>query len=151
MNRYRPPSHVVVILITYYVYYVFVFGRAFEHKTQGGGLEMYREDLNKLAGLDARIKASGSFSILPRLTGNHIGAAAGFALAILLLIPATWLPGLLLFIIPSEVYLLDWTYSKLSSSNETDSDISKKRKGDYSKIDRGKTLSSWNIFSQFAR
>jgi hypothetical protein len=108
---------------------------------------MYREELNKLAGLNARIKATSSpYSTLPRLTGNLISGIAGIALAFLILIPATWLPGLLLLILPSEAFLIDWSYSKLSSSGE----FLEKGKGDYSKLDRGKTLSSWNMFSQFA-
>jgi hypothetical protein len=108
---------------------------------------MYREDLNKFAGLDARIKTTSSpYSILPRLTGNLISGIAGLTLALLILIPATWLPGLLLLIIPSEAYLIDWAYSKISSSDE----FSEKEKGDYFKLDRGKNFSSWNTFSQFA-
>jgi hypothetical protein len=58
----------------------------------------------------------------------------------------------LLLILPSEAFLIDWTYSKLSSHEETTfGDISKEEKGNYSKLDRGKTLSSWSIFSQFTR
>ncbi|MFW9768278.1 MAG: hypothetical protein ACFFF9_05230 [Candidatus Thorarchaeota archaeon] len=112
---------------------------------------MYREDLNKLAGLDARIKATSStYSILPRLTGNLISGLAATMLAILLLIPATWLPGLLLLILPSEAYLIDWAYTKLSSHYESAKGEILEI-GEYSKLDRGKNLSSWSIFSEFTR
>lgn len=140
---------------TYYVLHIIcdVFGGCLSSTTsEGRGLEMYREDLSKLAGLDARIKTTSSTHSIPhRLTSNYLSGIAGLTLAILLLIPATWLPGLLLLILPSEAFLIDWTYSKLSSHEETAlGDISKEEKGNYSKLDRGKALSSWNIFSQFA-
>ena len=114
---------------------------------------MYREDLNKLAGLNARIKTTSTHhSILSGLTGNYTSGMGGLAMAILLFIPATWYPGLLLLILPMEIYLIDWSYSKLCCLDESKtSGFSEKENNIYSWTGRGSSLSSRNLLSEFTR
>ncbi|MHA2024324.1 MAG: hypothetical protein ACW98U_00365 [Candidatus Thorarchaeota archaeon] len=116
---------------------------------------MYKEELNTRlsAGLDKRIKKTSITNIgLHGSTGNYINALGGTILAISLLIPTTWLPGLLLLALPAEAYLIDWIYSQFKPSDEISySDLSKEEMRNYSKKDNTKSISGWSIFSQFAR
>ena len=113
---------------------------------------MYREKLIT-AGLDGRIrKTSVPLSILPSLTSNYISAFGGVVLAVILLIPVIWLPGLLILVLPSEVYLLDFVSSRLSSQSELKhNDVSNKERSIFSRTNTERSTSTWSIFSQFAR
>lgn len=113
---------------------------------------MYREK-PITAGLDARIKQTSTpLSILPRLTGNYISAVGGLVLAVMILIPVTWLPGLLILVLPTEVYLIDFVSSRLSSQSELkNTDISKKERSNFSSANTQKPMSSWGAFSHFKR
>ncbi|MHA2027076.1 MAG: hypothetical protein ACW98U_14340 [Candidatus Thorarchaeota archaeon] len=64
-----------------------------------------------------------------RAPGNtllYAQSLSGFAVIVaLLFVPLITLPGMLILVLIAEVYLLDWTYSKVSRIRETKSFISK--------------------------
>ena len=122
--------------------------------TKDRGLEMYKEEMNTRlsAGLDKRIKKTSTpYSILSESTGNYINAIGGIILAIALLIPTTWLPGLLLLALPSEAYLIDWIYSQLRPSGEISYSDYSKEESNTSWTESERSSSAWGIFSKFAR
>ena len=118
--------------------------------TKDRGLEMYRERLNTRlnVGLDARIKGtSGAYS-----ASKYINAFGGLVIAIALLIPVTWLPGLALLVLPPELYLIDWIYSQLRPNDKISyCDFSKKESTISPRAARKYTPSTWGSFSHFSR
>ena len=68
-------------------------------------------------GLPARIKiALTSKSKLSSSLLKSVRIAGGLFLAITLLLPLFWIPGLVIFVLPSEVYLIDWVHSQRNKS-----------------------------------
>ena len=68
-------------------------------------------------GLPARIKVvPTSKSKLGSSLFRSVRIAGGLFLAITLLLPLFLIPGLVIFVLPSEVYLLDWMHSQRDKS-----------------------------------
>lgn len=111
---------------------------------------MYRERLNTRlnVGLDARIKGtSDEYSV-----SKYISAFGGLVIATALLIPVTWLPGLALLVLPSELYLIDWIYSQLRPSGIIAyCDFSKRESTISTRAARKNAPSAWGSFSQLSR
>lgn len=57
--------------------------------------------------------------------------AGGIFLAITLLLPLFFIPGLVIFVLPSEVYLLDWVHSQRTKSLVKTSLFDKSRESEY--------------------
>ncbi|MHA1949577.1 MAG: hypothetical protein ACXAAO_03425 [Candidatus Thorarchaeota archaeon] len=111
---------------------------------------MYREKRNTdlSVGLDARIRIS---SILPGATGSLINVTGGVMLALALLIPVTFLPGLAILVLPSEVYLIDWIYSQLKPTDKIKlCDLSNEEKGDFSRAEKERNATE-DIVLRFAK
>jgi hypothetical protein len=101
-------------------------------------------------GYSARMKeapiAQGALS-LSLLKSARI--AGGIFLAIILLLPLFSVPGLVIFVLPSEVYLIDWVHSQRTKSlvktslfdrsSETEYDFEEAEKGN-STISRSRHL-----------
>ncbi|MFX1607249.1 MAG: hypothetical protein ACFFDD_15290 [Promethearchaeota archaeon] len=47
---------------------------------------------------------------------KYFRVIGGMLLAITLLLPLFWIPGLVILVLPSEVYLLDWVHSQYTKS-----------------------------------
>ncbi|MFX1484583.1 MAG: hypothetical protein ACFFCP_15505 [Promethearchaeota archaeon] len=112
---------------------------------------MYKEEskAKSSAAMDARIKRT---SILPRSINNYINALGGIALSMALLIPIMYLPGLILLILPSEAYLIDWTFSHLKPTDEISYiDLSKERSGNYSRAELERTATSESIIPKYSK
>ena len=63
---------------------------------------------------------------VPRNTLLYAQSLSGFAVIVaLLFVPLITLPGLFILVLVAEVYLLDWTHSKVSQIREAKSFISK--------------------------
>ncbi len=63
----------------------------------------------------------------PRNTLLYAQPISGLAaMVVLLFVPLITLPGLVILVLIAEVYLLDWTYSKVGVLNDARSSISKK-------------------------
>ena len=80
---------------------------------------MQETELNKRLsdGLPARIKqASYPDLVLSSSLTKFLRIAGGLLLATTLLLPVLWTPGLVIFVLPSEVYLLDWVHKQYSES-----------------------------------
>ena len=77
-----------------------------------------------------------------RVPGNtllYVQSLSGFAVIVaLLFVPLITLPVLILLVLVAEVYLLDWTYSKVGLLRDSKSFISKQtdEKGPEDEIDR---------------
>jgi hypothetical protein len=105
-------------------------------------------------GLPARIRQVSypqqSFS--SSLTKNF-RIIGGMLLAITLVVPIFWIPGLVILVLPAEVYLLDWVHTQYTKSlvrmslfdNSSESDY------DYEKAERKRdAISRYNQW-EFAR
>ena len=69
-------------------------------------------------GMSARIKQVSYPHLVPDLSLTRISRIiGGLLLASTLLIPVLWIPGLVILILPIEVYLLDWVHSQFSKSH----------------------------------
>ncbi|MFW9793386.1 MAG: hypothetical protein ACFFEE_03710 [Candidatus Thorarchaeota archaeon] len=82
---------------------------------------------------------------VPRNTLLYAQFLSGFAVIFaLLFVPLITLPGLFILVLVAEVYLLDWTHSKVSQIRETKSFISKEaaEKSPEDEIDRKVVRSS---------
>jgi hypothetical protein len=68
-------------------------------------------------GLPARIKqVPYPELVLSSTLTKSLRIAGGLLLAITLLIPIFWIPGLVILVLPSEVYLLDWMHTEYTKS-----------------------------------
>jgi hypothetical protein len=68
-------------------------------------------------GLPARIKLVPRSKLeLSSSLLRSVQTAGGLFLAIALLLPLFWIPGLVIFVLPSEVYLLDKVHSNYNKS-----------------------------------
>ena len=62
----------------------------------------------------------------PTNIGLYAKPLSGFAMVVtLLFVPMITLPGMVILVLLAEVYLLDWTYSKVGLLRDTRSSISK--------------------------
>ena len=81
---------------------------------------MQEKKLNKGLdlGMSARIKQVSSTQLFSRSSlTNFLGLVGGLLLAATLLIPIFWIPGLVILVLPIEVYLLDWVHSEYTKSH----------------------------------
>ena len=68
-------------------------------------------------GLPARIKQVSHPQLLRSSSlSKSLWIFGGVFIAITLLIPVFWIPGSLVLVLPSEVYLLDWVHSQYTKS-----------------------------------
>jgi hypothetical protein len=49
-------------------------------------------------------------------SAKYLRVSGGLLLAVTLLVPIFWLPGLVVLVLPGEVYLLDWVHSQYAKS-----------------------------------
>ncbi|KXH76038.1 MAG: hypothetical protein AM326_07960 [Candidatus Thorarchaeota archaeon SMTZ-45] len=104
--------------------------------------------------LSARIKQISYSQLGQGLTlSKHLWIIGGMLLAVTLLLPLLWIPGLVILILPSEVYLLDWMHSKYEESLEKKSLFDKSRESDYyvEKVERKRDAISRSRQWEFAR
>ena len=90
-------------------------------------------------GLPARIKQVSYSQLFLNLSlARYFRIIGGVLLAATLLLPILWIPGLVILVLPSEVYLLDWVYSQYTSSLVKDSpfDTSSKSEYDFEEAER---------------
>ncbi len=69
-------------------------------------------------GVPARIKqvSQPQLFLISSLT-KYLRIVGGVLLAITLLVPVFWIPGLVILVLPGEMYLLDWVHSQYSKSH----------------------------------
>ena len=68
-------------------------------------------------GLPARIKlAPYPELVLSSSLTKYFRVGGGVLLATILLLPVFWIPGLVILVLPTEVYLLDWVHTQYSKS-----------------------------------
>ena len=68
-------------------------------------------------GLPARIKqVSHPELVLSSSLTKYFRVVGGALLAATLLLPLFWIPGLVILVVPGEVYLLDWVHSQYTKS-----------------------------------
>lgn len=74
-------------------------------------------------------------------------------LAVTLLLPLLWIPGLVILILPSEVYLLDWSYSQYKEFLVKKSlfDKSSESEYDFEEAERKRDVISRSRHLEFAR
>ena len=80
---------------------------------------MQETKLNKRLsdGLPARIKqVDHSELVLSSSLTKNFRIAGGLLLAATLILPIFWIPGLVILVLPTEVYLLDWVHTQFSKS-----------------------------------
>jgi hypothetical protein len=81
---------------------------------------MQEEKLNRSLdlGMPVRIKQVSYPQLFPRSSPTRIlWIVGGLLLAATLLMPVFWIPGLVILVLPIEVYLLDWVHSQYSKSH----------------------------------
>lgn len=105
-------------------------------------------------GLPARIKQAPYPELLfsSSLT-KFLRIAGGVLLATTLLIPVFWIPGLVVLVLPSEVYLLDWVHTQYTKflAKKPLFDISNKSDIDFEEAERKRAALSRDRQSPFAR
>ena len=105
-------------------------------------------------GLPARIKqVSHPELVLSSSLTKNFRVAGGVLLAATLLIPIFWIPGLVILVLPGEVYLLDWVHSQYTKSlvKRSQFDISSESDFDFSEAERKRTALLRDRQSEFAR
>ncbi|MFW9964329.1 MAG: hypothetical protein ACFFCX_12235 [Candidatus Sifarchaeia archaeon] len=105
-------------------------------------------------GLWARIKQiSYSQQHLRLLLAKHFRISLGVPLAVTLLLPLLWIPGLVILILPSEVYLLDWWYSQYKEvlAKKSLFDKSSESEYDFEEAERKRDVISRSRHLEFAR
>ncbi|MHA1964576.1 MAG: hypothetical protein ACXACG_03170 [Candidatus Thorarchaeota archaeon] len=95
---------------------------------------MQENKLNRRLGdvTPARIKQVSYPQLSLRLSlTKYLRLAGGVLLVATLLIPVYWIPGLVILVLPAEVYLLDWVHSQYTKSHTKKSlfDLSSGSKG----------------------
>jgi hypothetical protein len=93
-------------------------------------------------GMPARIKQVSYPQLFLRSSlTRFLGIVGGLLLAATLLIPVFWIPGLVVLVLPTEVYLLDWVHSKYSKSLDKKSlfDLSNEAEYLFSHTERQRT------------
>ena len=69
-------------------------------------------------GMPARIKQVSYPQLLPKSSPmRFLQIVGGLLLAATLLMPIFWIPGLIILVLPIEVYLLDWVHSQYTKSH----------------------------------
>lgn len=117
---------------------------------------MQETKLNRRLGdrLPARIKqAPYSELLLSSSLTKFLRIAGGVLLATTLLIPVFWIPGLVVLVLPSEVYLLDWVHSQYTKSLAKKSlfDVSSESDIDFEEAERKRAARSRDRQSPFTR
>ena len=105
-------------------------------------------------GLPARIKqAPYPEQALSSSLTKFLRIAGGLFLAITLLIPIYWTPGLVILVLPTEVYLFDWVHTQYTKSLVKQSlfDISSESDIDFEEAERKRVSISRDRQSSFAR
>ena len=83
-------------------------------------------------GVPARIKqvSHPEISLSSSLT-KYFRIVGGVLLAATLLVPVIWIPGLVVLVLPSEVYLLEWVHSQYTKSHVKTSRFDRSNKSDF--------------------
>jgi len=112
--------------------------RAVESETKTIDFEIVTDSEEEVAIVKPKQKAKRIY----RAPGNtllYVQSLSGFAVIVaLLFVPLITLPGMILLVLVAEVYLLDWTYSKVGLLRDSRSFISNQtdEKGPEDEIDR---------------
>jgi len=80
---------------------------------------MQENKLNKRLSIElsARIKLVSNPQLFLKLAlTKYLRVLGGALLAVTLLVPVIWIPGLVMLVLPSEVYLIDWIHSQYAKS-----------------------------------
>ncbi len=104
--------------------------------------------------LPARIKQVAYPHILAILfLSKYLRALGGVLLAATLLLPLFWIPGLVILVLPSEVYLLDWVHSQYTKSlgNKALFDESSEPENDFEEAERKRNALPRSRHWEFAR
>lgn len=104
--------------------------------------------------LPARIKQVAHPHILATLVlSKYLRVLGGVLLAATLLLPIFWIPGLVILVLPSEVYLLDWVHSQYSRSlnNKALFDESSESEQDFEEVERKRNALPRSRQWEFAR
>ncbi len=80
---------------------------------------MQENKLNKRLSIElsARIKQVSYPQLFLKLSlTKYLRVLGGVLLAVTLLVPVIWIPGLVILVLPSEVYLIDWIHLQYAKS-----------------------------------
>ncbi|MFW9960295.1 MAG: hypothetical protein ACFFDV_04720 [Candidatus Thorarchaeota archaeon] len=117
---------------------------------------MQENKLNKRLSIElsARIKRVSYPQLFLKLAlAKYLRILGGALLAITLLVPVIWTPGLVILVLPSEVYLLDWIHTQYAESHIKQSifDQSSESDFDFVEAEQKRTTLLQDRQSQFTR